>query len=202
MVVTQGDEWAETMPEESVWGCKTSSMPANIQYDVFCLNWLVWLLFRNISQTFARIFQRTDTRETKKRHKLLQQTHQGWQRLQICHWGCVLLENLLQDPHLLLLQLCHHVHTVRQTLGKSPYTHIHITSSIAWFGCVCLSVSVCVLIAYRSSPWWPWGLVAAAPCSSGPSASETSGSHLWPERAGTPSERQNKTPNKTTVLGG
>lgn len=37
-----------------------------------------------------------------------------------------LLKNLLQDFHLLLLQLCHHVHTISQTLWEGPYTHTQI----------------------------------------------------------------------------
>lgn len=93
-----------------------------------------------------------------------------------------LLENLLQDFHLLLLQLCHHVHTISQTLWEGPYTHRHITcgyiSCVFLFVSVCSGVCMCVNLAYRSFLWWPWGLEAAVPCSSGPSASETSGSHL------------------------
>lgn len=41
----------------------------------------------------------------------------------------VLLENLLQDFHLLLLQCCHHIHTISQTLREGPYTNTnsHVT---------------------------------------------------------------------------
>lgn len=38
-------------------------------------------------------------------------------------WQSDLLKNLLQDFHLLLLQLCHDVHTISQTLWEGPYTH-------------------------------------------------------------------------------
>lgn len=52
----------------------------------------------------------------------------------------VLLENLLKDFHLLLLQLCHHIHTVCQTLWEGPYIHRHTISIYQQCLSVCVNV--------------------------------------------------------------
>lgn len=47
------------------------------------------------------------------------------------------LENLLQDFHLLLLQLCHHVHPVGETLGKGSCGDAHHVLQRSWSACAC-----------------------------------------------------------------
>lgn len=81
--------------------------------------------------------------------------HRQWHGIVQRRGANVLLENLLQDFHLLLLQRCHHIHAISQTLWEGPYTHTnsHVTgvfsvnmSSLYKTVKVCLVPSVCALI--------------------------------------------------------
>lgn len=86
-------------------------------------------------------------------------------------WGqkSVLLENLLQDFHLLLLQLGHHINTISETLWKSPCTHRQHTLLLYFqiyhclYVCACLSslpfLSLMTLRAWSCSSMFFWTIM-------------------------------------------